>query len=270
MLDKYMTFTHDSIPQAQLGGQSPYELRNVKQPDNSTTFTIQASTRLSDDDNSSSQEDENLIPRHYTPPASTPSYLRRKPLSVHHAPPNQKRQPIMRIRGGSDMQASVEDNIDEDESSQEEDGEYNINHSTNPCPAYSPIHDLINQHISRDVIDGGVTKSPYSFNMNHYPGMLWENDDLPDPRLYNIDVRLLRHWHIRDRVDNSKLSQMTYHSYHRYLQEIEPYYYSSRVWEANTKFTISTVIQHLPSADTVSRNRQSPSCSFHRCWTLTL
>jgi hypothetical protein len=51
---------------------------------------------------------------------------------------------------------------------------------------------------------------------------------------------------------------MTYHSYHRYLQEIEPGYYSNSVSEATTKFTISTVIQHLPTADSVSRNMPSP------------
>jgi hypothetical protein len=231
MLDKYVTFTHDILPQEQLGGYSPYEIRTGKQPDNTTTFRIQA---------------------------STPSYQRRKPLSEHHAPPNQKRQPIMRMRGGSDDRESVEDNIHDDESSLEEDGEYNINHSTNPRPAYSPIHDLFNQHISRNVNDGGVSSSPYSFNMNHYPGQLWENDDLPDPRLYNIDIGLMRHWHIRDRVDTTRLSQMTYHSYHRYLQEIEPGYYGDSVLEETNKFTISTVIQHLPTADSVSRNMPSP------------
>jgi hypothetical protein len=162
------------------------------------------------------------------------------------------------MRGGSDDRESVEDNIHDDESSLEEDGEYNINHSTNPRPAYSPIHDLFNQHISRNVNDGGVSSSPYSFNMNHYPGKLWENDDLPDPRLYNIDIGLMRHWHIRDRVDTTRLSQTTYHSYHRYLQEIEPGYYGDSVLEAANKFTISTVIQHLPTADSVSRNMPSP------------
>ena len=55
---------------------------------------------------------------------------------------------------------------------------------------------------------------------------------------------------------------MTYHSYHRYLQEIEPAHYGSSMWEATMKFTTSTIIQHLPTADTVSRHMPSPLMFF--------
>ena len=215
-LNKFITFTHDLVPQEKLGGCTPYEMRTGNKPG-----TITITTGITS-------------------------------------------MPIERMRGGSDELESdndndnMENNSHDDESSLEEDVEYNINHSTNPCPAYSPIHDLINHHISSDVNNGGVSSSPYSFNMNHYPGLLWENDDLPDPRLYNIDIGLMRHWHIRDRVDTTRLTQMTYHSYHRYLQEIEPGYYGASVSEATNKFTISTVNQHLPTADSVSRNMPSP------------
>ena len=115
------------------------------------------------------------------------------------------------------------------------------------------------------VNNGGVA-SFYSFNMNHYPGVLWENDDLPDPRLYNLDVQKLRHWQIRDQNDNEKpersLSQMVYHSYHRYLQEIEPVYYNARVRESTKKYTTTTVNQHLPTPASIQRRMFSPIMFF--------
>ena len=70
-----------------------------------------------------------------------------------------------------------------------------INRSQNGCS------EDIDNGSSSDIINGGVSTflnrrqdtSPYVFKLDQYPGTLWENDNLPDPRLYNSDVHLLRH-----------------------------------------------------------------------------
>jgi hypothetical protein len=145
---------------------------------------------------------------------------------------------------------------------------HNINHSTNPCPTYSELHHLItSESVRREgMVNNGGVASLFSFNMNHYPGVLWENDDLPDPRLYNIDVQKLRHWQIRDQDDaekkDRKLSQMVYNSYDRYLQEIEPVLYNARLRESTRKFTITTVNQHLPTPASIQRRMFSPIMFF--------
>jgi hypothetical protein len=130
--------------------------------------------------------------------------------------------------------------------------------------------DVNNGGVIYGIVQLPIYESPYVFDLHMYPERLWENDNLPDPRLYGIDVQLLRHWHIQDQVGNKDLQDRTYHSFLRYLQEIEPDYLARCIEHARVKYTTTTVKQHLPTAMKVATADSTPMLFFHDTYPLSL
>ena len=102
-----------------------------------------------------------------------------------------------------------------------------------------------------------------------FPHGIWENDDLPDPRLYGIDVQLLRLWHIQDKLKTTP-EETIYHSFYKYLQAIEPAYLQVKCEEARVKYTLTTIEQHLPTPKKVVLAAPSPLMFFNECYPLSL
>jgi hypothetical protein len=128
------------------------------------------------------------------------------------------------------------------------------------------VHDLVYLNVYK-LQD--PTPDPYVFNLQLFPHGIWENDDLPDPRLYGIDVQLLRHWHIQDKLKTTP-EETIYHSFYKYLQAIEPAYLQVKCEEARVKYTLTTIEQHLPTPKKVVLAAPSPLMFFNECYPLSL
>jgi hypothetical protein len=159
-----------------------------------------------------------------------------------------------RIRGGAPD--NDDDEKDKDEQSSDT---HNFTSEFVQDLSYVNVHQLRNQ-----------TPNPYVFDLQMFPQGIWENDDLPDPRLYNIDVQDLRHWHIQDNLSTTPFEEMTYNSFHHYLQAIEPAYLIVKMDEAKTKYTRTTVEQHLPTSEKVILAAPSALMFFQECYPFSL
>jgi hypothetical protein len=185
------------------------------------------------------------------------SYGPSTPTISHHQLPNVKRQPNMRIRGGAPNHDKEEAGNDDDQ-----------HHSSDTHDFTSEfVHDLVYLNVYK-LQD--PTPDPYVFNLQLFPQGIWENDDLPDPRLYNINVQDLRHWHIQDSLSTTPYEEMTYYSFYHYLQAMEPAYLIVKEEEARNKYTSTTVEQHLPTTERVILAAPSVLMFFQECYPFSL
>jgi hypothetical protein len=183
--DQYATYNLDLIPQEKLGGYSPYEIRTGRKPNNvATSTTVAPMPSYQRRDDSSDDSDEDTISKIF------------EEINKGEFDSSKKRKRFDTDRQEFWKERKVWQ------------------------PGLQPSQ-------SNDVNDGGeyeqFQSSPYVFNLNQFPNMLCENDDLPDPRIYNIDVQQLRYWHIHDLTDATCLEDTTYDSYYRYLEEMNPF-----------------------------------------------
>jgi hypothetical protein len=153
----------------------------------------------------------------------------------HHIPPNEKRQPIKRLRNGAgdDAESSIKHEVqrlrggaDESTANYDDEHEYQVEQYDESQLQYDDTED---DHTYQQVtVDQGDSifdpNNIFSMKLDPtIPGVGYgdEFDNFPDPRLYNVDMKEMILWvyifiHMLDDDNNHP-----FFNYERYLQLVD-------------------------------------------------